>query len=160
MDILFPYNFWRFLYFCLDNVDYKIRDWLAQYEETGSVKFDEATYQAYSEGFLSNSVTDEKTITTMKAIYDAENYVLDPHGAVAVASADRLKDRLGDLKLICLATAHPAKFPKTILSALELDSLPEAGTHHSIEKAKTLCQKGYTCNNEHLEEALMAVMDR
>lgn len=159
MDILFPYNFWRFLYFCLDNVDYKIRDWLAEYEKMGSVNFDEATYKSYSKGFLSNSVTDAKTLATMKVVYDAENYVLDPHGAVALASADKLKDQLDDLKMICLATAHPAKFPKTILRALESDTLPGSGMHHSIERAKTLCQKGYTCNNDHLEEALMAVMD-
>jgi len=67
---------------------------------------------------------------------------------------------LDDDKLICLATAHPSKFPTAILKALDLKELPEAAKHASIEAAKTQCQKGYTCDHSHLEEALLDVMNR
>jgi threonine synthase len=56
------------------------------------------------------SVSDERTAQTMKSVYEATGYVLDPHGAVAYrALADHL-DRNPNEKGIFLETAHPVKF--------------------------------------------------
>ena len=65
---------------------------------------------------------------------------------------------IGDHKVICLSTAHPAKFPAIIQQALGCETLPEAATHPSIEQAKRQCQKGYTADHSHLEEALLHAM--
>ncbi len=51
--------------------------------------------------------------------------VLDPHTAVGVAAAARCR-RFGDIPLVTLATAHPAKFGAAIEQALgEPPSMPE-----------------------------------
>ena len=53
--------------------------------------------------------------------FESDSYLLDPHGAVSMAAADKHKDQLRDRKLICLATAHPAKFPEQINEILNFD---------------------------------------
>jgi threonine synthase len=108
---------------------------------------------------LSISVSDKNTISTIKKTFESDDYLLDPHGAVSLAAVDLLKEKLGDNKLICLATAHPAKFPNTIRKALDVKTLPKAAMHQSIEIAKKQCQKGYTADHEHLEEALLNAME-
>lgn len=161
IDILIPYNFWRFLYFIIDgNKAKKIKDWMEEFAQNGTLHFDPSTYEAYKKGFISHSATDEETLVAIKDIYESEAYLLDPHGAVAVVAADKLADTLGDEKLICLATAHPAKFPAIIQQALGIDTLPASATHGSIDIAKKQCEKVYLCDHAHLEEALREVMER
>jgi len=133
--------------------------WINTFEQTGSLQFDEKTYQTYASGFLSTSINDEETLQTIKEIYQTENYLLDPHSAVAVCTANKLADKLGDKKVLCLATAHPAKFPDIIKKALNTDDLPKQARHHSIELAKRRCERVYLCDHEHLEEALMHAME-
>ncbi|MCH2022601.1 MAG: threonine synthase [Saprospiraceae bacterium] len=159
IDILTPFNFWRFLFFCVDGNSKKIKQWVDDFEKTGSAHFDKETFDAYSKGFMSFSVSDEQTLKTIKKIYDAENYLLDPHGAVALTTVDILEEKLKDYKLICMETAHPSKFPKTIKKALSVKTLPKAALHKSVEFAKKQCQRGYTCDYSHLEEALLDAMN-
>jgi len=159
IDILVPYNFWRYLYFALGQQPAKIKAWIAEYTTTGIVQFDKTTYQQYSEGFLSCSISDEQTLATIKEVYEQEGYVLDPHAAVAVTAAAILKDQLPTPKVLCLATAHPSKFPIAIQEALSLKGkLPIAATHFSIEAAKKYCERTYTCHFENMRTAIPAIM--
>ncbi len=159
IDILIPFNFWRYLYFSLEKDTTNIKKWMDGFKETGHVEFDKKTFETYKEGFLSNSASDEETLDLIKKIYNAETYLLDPHGAVSLQAADVLKEKLGNEKLICLATAHPAKFPETINKALHTSTAPKAATHHTVETAKKLCEKVYLCKHTHLEEALSNAME-
>lgn len=159
IDILIPYNFWRFLYFAIGKDASKVKAWSEEVMTSGKVVFDETTHTQLSRGFLSNSVTDEETLSLIKEIYTAEGYMLDPHGAVAVKAADELHSKLGSEPLLCLATAHPAKFPEAIKEALGLKELPDEAMHVSIEEARKLCEKVHLCHYEHLEEALIHAME-
>jgi threonine synthase len=158
IDILVPINFWRYLYFCVDRNAQKLKQWMEQFEETGRVEFDGRTFDAYREGFISGSVSDEETTAVIKNVYEAEGYLLDPHAAVSLAVAHTLKEEIGEGKIIFFATAHPAKFPKIIQESLGCETLPAAAFHPSIEKAKWQCQKGYTADKSHLEDALLDAM--
>lgn len=155
IDILIPMNFWRYLYFCVDKDTSKVKNLSEEFAKTGKVEFDEETFNSYSEGFMSASVSDDETLGIIKEVFDTESYLLDPHTAVAVSVLDKLRLEIGDHKVLCLATAHPSKFPKVIEKALESEALPEEGKHPSIEAAKRKCQKGYTIDHQHLEEGLM-----
>lgn len=159
IDILIPYNFWRYLYFCTDKDTERIKKWMTVLKNTGTVLFDQKTFNSYKEGFLSNSSSDAQTLKLINDIYTDEAYILDPHTSVSLHAADVLKEALGKEKLICLATAHPSKFPEVIKMALNRSSLPKAATHQSIEKAKRLCEKVYLCDHSHLEEALIHAME-
>ncbi|MEM6378712.1 MAG: threonine synthase, partial [Bacteroidota bacterium] len=158
IDILIPINFWRYLYFCIEHNTSKIKAWYEAFEENGIVQFDEATFAAYKLGFLSSTVSDATVLEAIKTLFEKEKYLMDPHTAVAFVVAEQLKEQIGNHPVICLSTAHPAKFANTILNALELNELPEAAIHPSIETAKRRCQKGYTAHHSHLEEALLQAM--
>jgi threonine synthase len=159
IDILIPYNFLRYLYF--SGVDTSaIKSIVDEFAKTGRVQLDKNTYEKASEGFLSNSASDVETLKVIKEIYNSENYLLDPHAAVALLAADANKEKLGNLKLVCLATAHPAKFPEVIQEALGKTKLPLKATHNSIEDAKSKCEKVYLCDHSHLEEALTNIMEK
>ncbi len=158
IDILIPYNFWRYLYFCVNKDSEKIKAWMNEFKTNGQIHFDAGTHNSYAEGFLSASINDGQTLETIASIYKNESYLLDPHGAVALKAVEQLKNELEDLKTLCLATAHPAKFTKITKRALKGKEIPDKGKHHSIEKAKTRCEKVYLCDHLHAEAALTQVM--
>lgn len=60
--------------------------------------------------------SDDEIRETMKQVYEKENYMLDPHGAVGYRAlkADLGTDEVG----IFLETAHPAKFTETVEGVL------------------------------------------
>lgn len=60
------------------------------------------------------SVTDEETRSSIKAVYEQYQYIMDPHTAIAYkAMQDRLEKNT-DEKGIILGTAHPVKFPTVV----------------------------------------------
>jgi threonine synthase len=70
----------------------------------------EKEFSSLKNTLSSYSVSDETTRDTLKAVFENEKYLLDPHGAVAFAG---LKEYLGEhtaAKGIFLETAHPVKF--------------------------------------------------
>lgn len=159
IDILVPYNFWRFLYLC-GIKPILIRTAMDDFNASGCVKFDPETFQTYGSGFLSHSTSDAQVLSLIYDLYKSEGYVLDPHGAVALQAAISLHEQLGNKKLICFATAHPAKFPDVINQSLRTDTLPEAAKHHSIERAISLPEKVQLFDHFQLESALMKAMER
>ena len=159
IDILIPYNFWRYLYFALDQDAEKTDSYISSFQESGKVVFDKVDYDKLRKGYLSTSITDEKTLATIREVYNTENYLLDPHGAVAVSALSSLKNKLDQFKNLCLATAHPCKFSDAIRQALKVNDLPVVATHESVERAKSLSQKGITAYHSHLEHALIHAME-
>lgn len=61
----------------------------------------------------SSSISDEETLATIKEVYQKENYLLDPHGAVGYLSLERYIAGTS-MKGIFLETAHPVKFPTVV----------------------------------------------
>ena len=158
IDILIPYNFLRYMY--IAGIETKqIKQVVDDFNKNGNIQFDETTYKVISNGFKSNSATDEETLDIIRDLYHSEGYLLDPHGAISLIAADAHKEALGNLKLICLATAHPAKFPEVIKQSLSINELPSQATHHSLEKAKSKCEKVYLCDHSYLEVALINIME-
>lgn len=157
IDILIPYNFWRYLYFAIGQDGDKINQWIKTFEATGKVVFDATTFKAYSKGFIADSISNEQTLSIIQQIFKAEGYLLDPHAAVALAAAQNLKSKLAEgTKILCLATAHPCKFPESIQLALGLtkEALPTTAKHASVEAAKLLCQRGYHCHYGNMRTAI------
>lgn len=57
-----------------------------------------------------DSITDDETKQTIKAVFEEHNYVLDPHGAVGYLALQRYLDEHKNSKGFFLETAHPVKF--------------------------------------------------
>ena len=110
--------------------------------------------------FLSCSINDIDTIQTIKEVFSKSKYLLDPHTAVAVKSIDYLRGKLDeDSKILCLATAHPAKFPDIIKESLGSDVLPQQATHKSLDDSYLKKEKCDMCHlkelKTHLIESIM-----
>lgn len=162
IDIVVPYNFWRFLYFNSGSDPEKIKDWMTCFSETGEVHLDEGTLRNIQNGFRAVSISDDLTLSTINDFHSQKGYLLDPHGAVAIAAAKEQQSQLStNTKIICLATAHPSKFPEIIRKAIPLrNQLPPSATHPSLEKAAKLCQNLRICDCEHLKFALIDSMTK
>lgn len=70
------------------------------------------------------SISDAETRATIKAAYAQYGVILEPHGAVGWAGLERyFREYPGDAQLLAVSveTAHPAKFPEEIQSAIGVD---------------------------------------
>jgi threonine synthase len=113
MDILVSSNLERLLYLsCLD--DKKVASWENDLKEKGFFQIDPQTLSVLQDDFLAYSSNEEETSKAIRASYEEEKYLLDPHTAVAYAAYR--KSSLG--KALIVSTASPFKFPKTVMSAL------------------------------------------
>jgi len=161
IDIVVPYNFWRYVYFSTGSDSKRLVAWMDEFESTGRVRFDAETLSAIQNGIASISISDDQTSATIKNTFEEnDDYLLDPHSAVAIAAAKLLEGTLPEkMKIVCLATAHPAKFPDIIRTCLESDSeLPEQGRHATLERASKVCQQLRLCDLKNLEFALVDAM--
>jgi len=161
IDIVVPYNFWRYLFFVGGCDPGKIRRWMDEFQQQGRVELDSQTAAAIRDGYISASISDEQTLAAIADTYQSrDGYLLDPHAAVAVAAADALADAFEPgTKIVCLATAHAAKFPDIVRKALPGEgALPEQAKHTSIEQARELCQHVRLCDCSHLAPALTRAM--
>ncbi|HUC60826.1 MAG TPA: hypothetical protein VMF53_02610 [Alphaproteobacteria bacterium] len=67
---------------------------------------------------------DEGTLATMKAIHAETGKLVDPHSAIGIAAA-RARRKDPNVPMVCVATAHPAKFPDAVEKATGIrPSLP------------------------------------
>lgn len=158
IDIVAPYNFWRLLYFAAGRDPQRIRQWMEDFHTRREAKLDARTLAFIQDGFLSAAIGDQATADTMRAVYHSDaGYLLDPHTAVAVAAVDALADQLpADARIVCLGTAHPAKFPDVIRQVLDCgDDLPAAARHPAIETARDACQHLRLCRLDTLKANLV-----
>jgi len=79
----------------------------------------------------------QETLATIASFYQETGYLLDPHTAVGVKAAQDHRDR--SLPLICLATAHPAKFEEAVITATGLPPERPASLA-GIEKLPSRCE--------------------
>ncbi|KAJ1993321.1 threonine synthase [Coemansia spiralis] len=140
MDILVSSNFERFLwYLARDNevpstvsltspeqaASDIIQRWMDQLKADGAFAVSDKALEAARQSFWSSRCSDADTYATIAKHYanGKSSYLLDPHTAVGVYVAEKLRadiDKLGsgNVHTICLSTAHPAKFSEAVLKAV------------------------------------------
>jgi len=114
MDIQVASNFERYLYYLFDEDTDKVRDLMDEFSETGALKFSSDILERVKEDFESFRSGENDTKKTIKSFYEETGYILDPHTACGVYAAKMSHHP----DVICLATAHPAKFPEAIFDAI------------------------------------------
>ncbi|RLD99587.1 MAG: threonine synthase, partial [Aquificota bacterium] len=57
-----------------------------------------------------------QTLETIGRFYRETGYILDPHTSVGVTAGLALQEEW--VAMVCLATAHPAKFPEAVKRAI------------------------------------------
>ncbi|HIJ79047.1 MAG: threonine synthase [Desulfobulbaceae bacterium] len=119
MDIQVASNFERYLYYLNGEDAARTRKEMEQFAQSGSLHFDDAAQERVRHDFASRSVNEEETIAIIRDFYAAYGYVLDPHTAVGVRAG--LAARQSGVPMICLSTAHPAKFGEAVHRAIGQD---------------------------------------
>jgi len=119
MDIQVASNFERYLYYLYDKNSALVTRDFEQFSKNGSLQFNQDLQQKIRLDFVSKSVNEKETISTIKEFYGANDYLLDPHTAVGVNAAEAC--RVPDVPVVCLATAHPAKFGNAVKCAIGKD---------------------------------------
>ena len=124
MDILISSNFERYLFDLLGRDSEALAQFMAAGAK-GQASLSSERWQAMREVFNSASTDDATTCETIAEVWRDHGVLLDPHSAVGVRAA-RDCGRESDTPMICLATAHPAKFADAIIQAgLPAPELPE-----------------------------------
>ena len=135
MDIQIASNFERYLYYLRGENGAAVKADMDGFAATGQLDLSGFTAQV-AEDFRSRSVSEEETIATIGAFHKDHGYLLDPHTAVGVKAAQELRDP--SRPIICLATAHPAKFGAAVTKAIGTEP-PLPPPLADLEKRESRC---------------------
>jgi threonine synthase len=114
MDIQVSSNLERLLFELLDRDGVRTAELMVRFRELGSV---EAPRDAV---FTGVSLDDDETTEVIRATWERYGYLIDPHTAVALGAASRRR-RDPREPIVCLSTAHPAKFPDAVARATGIE---------------------------------------
>lgn len=119
MDIMVSSNFERMLFELYDRDGAKINALMEAFK-SGSMTLDESALAKARELFSSYRLDDQQMVDVIKTVFDESAYLLDPHTAIGVEAARQTR-RSQSTPMVCLATAHPAKFPEAVKKAGQAD---------------------------------------
>ena len=129
MDIQIASNFERLYFEATKREALETARAFTAFTRTGSVTIPPQAFAAMSELFVGEAVDEGVTARTIVATLNETGELIDPHTAVAVAAAKRVRasGKAGMAPLITLSTAHPAKFPEAVQAAAGMEpGLPAA----------------------------------
>ncbi|MCB0964572.1 MAG: threonine synthase, partial [Acidimicrobiales bacterium] len=117
MDIQVSSNAERLLFELYDRNPRLLADRMAAFRAEGRVETGDTRLASVTEVFDGASFDDDATRAEIRRTHEATGVLIDPHTAVGVAAA-RAARRDPEVPMICLATAHPAKFPDAVEQAV------------------------------------------
>lgn len=115
MDIMISSNFERLLFDLYDRDGAAIAE-LMQQAKAGTMTLSDKALERARQLFSSYRLDDAETVEVIREYQERCEYLLDPHSAIGVA-AGRACSRDASVPMVCLATAHPAKFPEAVRKA-------------------------------------------
>lgn len=149
MDIQVASNFERFLYYHLDEDSKALVAFMEDFQTQGEATLAEPPG---GDDFLATAVDTADTIEAIRSVYRETGYLADPHTAVGLSAARRLKV---DGPIVCIATAHPAKFPESVDAAVgapvarhpRLEALQDLPTRRTVIPADVEAIKAFIVAN-------------
>jgi threonine synthase len=154
MDIQVSSNLERLLFEVLGRDGAAVAELMASFRADGTVSVDAATLAALQDRFDCGRLDDESAAAVIRRVHDGTGLLVDPHTAVGIGVAESLVDAgvLADpsVPVVCLATAHPAKFPDAVEDAVGIRPPLPAPLADLFERTETV---------EHCDADLGAVQD-
>jgi threonine synthase len=114
MDIQVASNFERYLYYLRGEDPQQVKTDMATFADKGNLDLS-ALKAEVDQDFATRSVSEEETIAIIGDFHKETGFLLDPHTAVGVKAAQTCKE---ERPMVCLATAHPAKFGEAVEKAI------------------------------------------
>ena len=115
MDILVSSNLERQLFELTGRDPQAISTWMDELKSQRKFRVDQDTFAKLRADFVSDSADSETCLATIKRVYENQEYLIDPHTAVAFEVAERMK---GENPVLVASTAHWAKFGTNVYRAL------------------------------------------
>ena len=137
MDIQVASNFERYLYYLYDCRPEKVVTAMRNFAADGCISFNETEQLRVRQDFRAATIDDQQTLEQIRCFYLETGYILDPHTAVGIAAGYEFD---GKIPRICLATAHPAKFPEAIEQALGIEP-PTLPTIEALREKPCFCTR-------------------
>jgi threonine synthase len=128
MDIQASSNFERLLFELKGRNGAAVAEAMQTFRRTGVLPADDQAWRAAGRLFSAHKVDDTETMDTIAETHARTGVLIDPHTAVAIASA-RIELAAGEVggPMIALGCAHPAKFPDVVERATGIrPALPPA----------------------------------
>lgn len=116
MDIMVSSNFERMLFDLYERDGNQIRQLMEEFKSSGRLTLAAAPLARAQNLFSSYRLSDEETVAVIREVFESTEYLLDPHTAIGVQAARKTR-RDAATPMVCLATAHPAKFPDAVRQA-------------------------------------------
>jgi len=113
MDIQVSSNFERYLFELFGRNADELTAVMNDFRETGEMTISPDRWSLARELFDARRLDDDGTKAAIAALYKATGELIDPHTAVGFVAGSAARRR-PDIPLVCLACAHPAKFPDTV----------------------------------------------
>lgn len=122
MDIQVSSNLERLLFEVLGRDGAAIREMMESFRSDGAVSVPAEVLGALRSEFDCGRLDDESAAAVIRSVHHRSGMLVDPHTAVGVGVAEELiaSGVLSDpgVPVVCLATAHPAKFPDAVEAAV------------------------------------------
>jgi threonine synthase len=115
MDIMVSSNFERMLFELHGRDGDKVQQLMDDFKQ-GEMKLEESVLQSARSLFSSYRLSDDETVEVIAEVFENGEYLVDPHTAIGIQAARRTRRNLST-PMVCLATAHPAKFPEAVKKA-------------------------------------------
>ncbi len=113
MDIQVSSNFERLLFDLGGRDGAALSAQMTAFEGSKAMRLTNAQREGAAALFSSTAVSADAMAAAMVHAFDRAGQLLDPHSAVGYAAA-RAANLPGDIPVVTLATAHPAKFPDVV----------------------------------------------
>jgi threonine synthase len=145
MDIQVSSNFERLLFDLAGRDGAALAARMAEFEATRRMVLPADQRSAAAALFTSARVDETAMRAAMAATLADAGELIDPHTAIGLAAAHQAcTDLPGDVPVVTLATAHPAKFPAAVQAATgiaptlpqRLAHIMDAAEHYAVEAAE------------------------
>ncbi len=119
MDILVSSNLERLIYQIAGQDDEKNRRLMAALSEQGNYQIS-PEMKAQLSDFYGNFAGEEETAVRIRELFEKEDYLIDPHTAVASCVYEKYRKDSGDsVKTVIVSTASPYKFTRSVMNAID-----------------------------------------
>lgn len=138
MDIQVSSNFERLLFELKGRNGTAVGDAMQRFRESGRLPEDDQAWRMARRLFSAHKVGDTETMQTIAQTHARTGILIDPHTAVAVASAQAEIAAGGGVPMVALACAHPAKFPDAVARATGVRPALPSGFTELLERPERI----------------------
>lgn len=118
MDIQISSNFERYLFDLVGRKGTHVSEIMEIFSKKGLYTLGAEWMETARQDFSAYRCDDRQTLETISSLYTQSGVLIDPHTAVGIHAAREHRKRQSDREryepLVCLACAHPAKFPDAV----------------------------------------------